>query len=119
MTETNTPRRGYVFGARLEDCPPNRPIYVEILDRKLVFVRTVSGQVRCLDAICPHAGACLAGGQVADHHLICPQHLLRFELDTGRCPDAPELTADCYPTLIEEGRVYVRLTPRKSPPPGE
>jgi len=113
---------GFVCVARLSDCVPGIPFYAHVQDRQLILVRDPHSEcVHCVGAICPHEGASLAGGEVRDGELSCPQHHLRFDLRTGACRQTPRLGLSRYATRIERGNVLVCLEPIAyvPPPPGE
>ncbi len=57
---------------------------LQIEGRPLVLVCGEGGPA-LVDAICPHAGANLAGGEVIGNRLRCPNHRFMFDLDTGDC----------------------------------
>lgn len=53
----------------------------------VALFRTACGWV-ALDDRCPHAGASLSEGRVADGQVTCPWHGLRFDAATGACASA-------------------------------
>lgn len=58
--------------------------------RDLVLLRTDSGQVRLLDAHCPHNGAHLGvGGTIEGESIRCPFHGFCFDTGTGECKSTP------------------------------
>ncbi|WP_007508850.1 Rieske (2Fe-2S) protein [Pseudofrankia saprophytica] len=69
--------------------------------RQIAVFRLRSGQLRAIDAVCPHAGGPLADGQADDTVVICPLHSSTFDLTTGISPSgAPPLT--CYPIRVSD-----------------
>lgn len=50
--------------------------------RLAVFLH--NGRPHVLDDACPHAGASMSGGWVQEGCAVCPRHLWRFELETGK-----------------------------------
>jgi 3-phenylpropionate/trans-cinnamate dioxygenase ferredoxin subunit len=74
-----------------------------------------AGRYYALDDSCPHQGASLANGKVADGKVQCPAHGLRFELATGCMQHQPAIKVATYPIHIEEGRVYLTLPVPESP----
>ncbi len=58
-------------------------------DQEMVIFRTRSGQVKVLDAHCPHLGASLAeGGRVIGEGIQCPFHGWTYD-GTGQCVHIP------------------------------
>ena len=72
-------------------------------------------EVYAIDNRCPHMGFPLHRGTVSDGILTCHWHHARFDLCTGGTFDqfADELRR--FPVEIEDGEVYVDLTPRRDP----
>lgn len=62
---------------------------VQYFGQDLVLFRTESGEVKLLDAYCPHLGAHLGhGGEVEGEELKCPFHAWKFDGE-GNCTDTP------------------------------
>ena len=75
----------------LESCEVRRkPLGVERLGLRLVFWRTADGVAQAHVDRCPHLGAALSAGKVANDSLICPFHAFEFGAD-GRCRHIPAI----------------------------
>ena len=61
---------------------------VEIEGQAVLLVRD-GENVHALGAICPHAGAPLAGGVRCGDRLVCPWHKATFSLHAGAVPEPP------------------------------
>jgi len=61
---------------------------VTLLDRKIALYRGENGQVRALDARCPHLGTDLGQGCVVGNELQCAFHHWKFG-DDGKCSHIP------------------------------
>ena len=66
----------------------------------------VDGEVRCVQAFCPHLEGPLFQGSVAGGEVTCPWHLWRFDLKTGRRTDwrNPRTGADARGLLVSAVR---------------
>lgn len=74
-------------------------------DRSLaVFVS--GGRCYVTDGRCPHNGGPLAQGWIRNGRVICPWHWYRFELGSGRCETAPELSLRRYPVVERGGELF-------------
>lgn len=64
-----------------------------------------------IDAMCPHAGANLAKGEVCDGIVSCPVHLWRFRLSDGRYMDADmeRFNLMTYKVRVVDGAIQVAL----------
>ncbi len=70
----------------------------------------VGGAWACLVDRCPHAGASLAEGEVAEGVVTCPRHGSQFELRTGERVRGPaDEPARTVPVVEEEGRIWLLL----------
>lgn len=54
---------------------------------------------------CPHKGAPLGEGRIEEGVLICPNHEWRFDVNTGDCPQNPELRVEVHPVRVHKGIV--------------
>jgi nitrite reductase/ring-hydroxylating ferredoxin subunit len=76
-----------------------------------VFPSSVSEAVYAVDNRCPHMGFPLHKGSVADGILTCHWHHARFDLESGGTFDPWADDVQTYPTVIEDGIVYVDARP--------
>jgi 3-phenylpropionate/trans-cinnamate dioxygenase ferredoxin subunit len=85
------------------------------LEGRCIALFQHAGRYYALDDSCPHQGASLAGGKVADGKVQCPAHGLRFDLASGCLQNVPSVRVATYPIHIEEGRVFLSLPDEASP----
>jgi len=97
----------------LSDLDDGKPLAVEVDDLAIVLVRQ-GNEVHALRDECSHAELALSEGEVTKKGLECWLHGSCFDLRTGQ-PSAPPATepVDVYPVTINDGQVYVDLTPKK------
>ena len=67
---------------------PGRAVGVTRLGQRLALWRDAEGRVACVRDLCPHRGAALSLGEIAEGHLQCPFHGFQFD-STGRCAVIP------------------------------
>jgi len=99
------------------------PVRLDYFGSKLVAYRGEDdGKVHVLDAYCPHMGADLSLGMVSGNSLVCPFHQWSWGSD-GACdhiPYAERIPAKAqiksWPTIEENGLVFVWNDPEGSPP---
>ena len=58
------------------------------LGKRMVFFRTASGKVACLEDLCAHRGASLAQGSVCGENIRCPFHGIEYDPE-GKCAFIP------------------------------
>jgi 3-phenylpropionate/trans-cinnamate dioxygenase ferredoxin subunit len=74
------------------------------------------GRLYALGDRCPHAGALLVRGKIADGCLECPLHGGRFALDSGAVRSGPAPHGvSAYDVVVRDGLVYVSRRPRRIP----
>lgn len=72
------------------------------------------GKPYAVDNRCPHMGFPLHRGTVRDGILTCHWHHARFDLESGGTFDLFANDVQVYDTKIDDGIVYVNITPRES-----
>lgn len=75
-----------------------------------VFVS--DGKPYAVDNRCPHMGFPLDKGTIRDGILTCHWHHARFDLESGGTFDPFADDVKVYPTEVNDGVVYVDITPR-------
>ncbi len=84
-----------------------------VVGDKLIAVFRDGGAYYAIDDCCPHMGASLAGGYVANGIVTCPWHAWRFRLRDGAWADNPRISIGCYPVRVEGDEVQVQVEPRR------
>jgi nitrite reductase/ring-hydroxylating ferredoxin subunit len=94
--------------ARVGEIPEGegRPFEVE---GRMIAVFLEGGVYRAIDDNCPHQGAPLCDGIVADGTVTCTWHGWRFSLEDGRWLDSPKskVRVDTYPVRVEGDEIQV------------
>ncbi|AUX21224.1 (2Fe-2S)-binding protein [Sorangium cellulosum] len=115
--------RGWFQVASSEELTPGAVVPLRAFGRDLVMFRTQGGEVRILDAYCPHMGAHLGvGGRVEQDGIRCPFHGWVFSGE-GACVRIPY--ADTIPPKAKirswearerDGLILVHHAPGDEPP---
>lgn len=124
-TAEELPQRsdGFQFATKQDTLSDGAGLTVEVSGREYALF-LVDGEVKCIDSDCPHEGASLADGEVKDGVVTCPWHSWTFDACTGCSLDPPGNDVQSYPTLVEDGNIFIRLgeaapslpTPKKKIP---
>ena len=111
-----TPPRddGFVFAARESALREGAGVAVDIGGHSYTLFR-IGGKVAAIDGLCPHEGGPLAEGIVSNGIVTCPWHGWTFDACRGCSLDPPGNDVARYPTLVEDGRVYVNPEAGASP----
>ena len=96
---------------RLGDLAPGLGRTFDVGGVRVAVFRTRQGMIYATDAACPHAGAPLADGIVANQCVVCPYHARRFDLATGGCDDAGSPAIRTYHAMVIGGWVVLDIPP--------
>ncbi len=103
----------WVAITKIESIPLREGRAVAMGDLELAIFRLES---RCLtiENRCPHKGGPLCDGIVSGATVVCPLHGQRFDLESGMpvLASQPACVAT-FPTRVENGVIFVRLSGRK------
>lgn len=126
-------RRGYLknvwYAAAISEKVGKKPVEVELCGKQMVLWREeTTGRVRCIDNACPHRGAPLSGGWIAEREgrscVVCPYHGWALDgegtlhdvpaaSNKGEWPKRPLL--DAYPVEEKGGFVWLFYGSTKLP----
>ena len=89
--------------AAADDLPPGGARAYAVGDTMVAVFRLRSGELRAVDAVCPHSGGPLADGQFDAKKVICPLHNYFFSLADGTCLNG-DYAVRTYPVREEAAR---------------
>jgi nitrite reductase (NADH) small subunit len=92
--------------AASDDLPLGGSRAYAVGDAMVAVFRLRSGELRALDAVCPHSGGPLADGQFDAKKVICPLHNYLFSLGDGACLNG-DMAVRTYPVREEAGQIVV------------
>ena len=98
---------GFVFAAREAALAEGAAVSVDIGGHAYALFR-IDGRVQAIDGLCPHEGGPLAEGTVSKGVVTCPWHGWTFDACSGCSLDPAGNDVAHYPTLVEQGNVYLR-----------
>lgn len=119
---------GWFAVAMSDEIAPGQLKTLRYFGQEFVVWRGAGGELRAVDAFCPHLGAHLGGGEVVGETLRCPFHHWSFNGEGGVAdiPYAklvpPKLKRAClstWPIREDLGVVFVWHHPRKAAPKWE
>lgn len=104
---------GWYAATRSSALGPRHIVSLTAVGRELVIFRDDNNAAHVLDAHCPHFGAHLGAGWIADDRLACPYHGWEFD-GTGGCryipfhdgPIPSRARVRSYPTVEQDGFVW-------------
>jgi len=84
---------------------------VRLAERRYVLLVRLGGALYALDDLCNHAGCQLSRGRLEGGRVVCPCHLMTFDVRTGALKTLPRLCDDQPTFVVEErgGELFVTL----------
>jgi nitrite reductase (NADH) small subunit len=92
--------------AAADELPPGGARAFAVGGVMVAVFRLRSGELRAIDAVCPHSGGPLADGQFDAKKVICPLHGYFFSLADGTCRGG-SYAVRTYPVREEAGEIVV------------
>lgn len=94
--------------ARVGEVDEGVGLPVEVDGRPIALILD-GGTYYAIDDCCPHQGAPLSDGLVADRTVTCTWHGWRFSLEDGRWLDSPRTRIGTYPVRVVGDEIQVAL----------
>jgi nitrite reductase (NADH) small subunit len=94
--------------ARIGDIPVDQGRMFEV-DGRMIAVFLVDGAYYAIDDACPHQGAPLSDGLVADKSVICTWHGWRISLEDGRHMEGSRCRVGTYPVQLAGEEIQIGL----------
>jgi nitrite reductase/ring-hydroxylating ferredoxin subunit len=89
------------------DIPTGKACMVEAGPFTLAVFNGGGGRFYAVSALCPHEDGPLAEGWLEGDSVVCPWHGFDFDLASGRCHVAEDLSIGVFPTRVVDGMVEV------------
>jgi nitrite reductase (NADH) small subunit len=107
----NETHDAWIAVGRVDDIPRRGARVVETQSGDVAVFRTADDRIFALRDQCPHRGGPLSQGIVHGQRVACPLHDWKIELETGQAVAPDEGHTSCFPTRVEDGVIYLCLTP--------
>ncbi len=92
----------------LADIPPGEGRAYDARGHQVAVFRLRSGEVRAVQAVCPHRGGPLADGQTDRRVVVCPLHLFAWNTVTGESAAGLD-PVRVYPVRVDRGELVVEV----------
>jgi nitrite reductase/ring-hydroxylating ferredoxin subunit len=97
----------WVEVATLNRVPESDILTVQVEGISLILNRQGTN-VTCYRNACTHLEYPIDMGNVSNGIITCPFHKFQYQLDTGKCLNAPAPWLQSYPVKIEGERIFVK-----------
>ncbi|HEY5039903.1 MAG TPA: Rieske 2Fe-2S domain-containing protein [bacterium] len=99
---------GFKKAADLKDLEDEKSVEVEVGPLSILLHRR-GEQVFATGVHCPHADVRLDPRNCFGDLIICKAHGYKSNIRTGVCLNEPDIKLPTYPTVVENGKVWVKL----------
>jgi nitrite reductase (NADH) small subunit len=99
----------FVPVAQVSEIPVGKAQFVDHGTIAVAVFNTGHGRFCAVSALCPHEDGPLAEGWLEGDTVVCPWHGFDFDVATGACRVADDLSIGVYRTRVSDGVVEVEL----------
>ncbi|MFE3290534.1 Rieske 2Fe-2S domain-containing protein [Rhodococcus sp. NPDC059234] len=111
---------GWHYLGPAENFRDGKPHAIEAFGTKLVAFAVRNGEVKILDAYCPHMRGDLSYGAVVGDTIDCPIHRWRWDGNGRSAGGSPRPTPTrAWTTHEQDAALYVWHDPEGNPPPAD
>ncbi|MBD6618978.1 Rieske 2Fe-2S domain-containing protein [Komarekiella sp. 'clone 1'] len=105
LTQLNS---AWVKLATVDQVPESSVLAVQFAGNSLILHRQ-GVNITCYRNACSHMGDPLETGKVENGVLTCPSHGFQYNLETGECLTATNISLKSYPVQIKGDNIFVQL----------
>ncbi len=98
----------YFTVAKVGDLKPGQFKGFRLKKRELILYN-LNGEFFCTEAECLHMGADLSVGFMEGDKIVCPLHMWKYNVKTGRCSFDGSMKLNTYPVRITGTQVQVKI----------
>ncbi|HJV44244.1 MAG TPA: nitrite reductase small subunit NirD [Bacillota bacterium] len=88
--------------ANMSDITEKRSRVVHIGSLEIALFKLSTGEIRAIENSCPHKAGKLSEGIVCDHHVYCPLHDWKINLDDGLVQSPDEGCVTTYRVEVDQ-----------------
>jgi len=100
--------QGYHKAVPLSDLVDGKSVEMD-LENMAIMLHRRGNEVFATGVYCPHAEVRLDPKNCFDDLIICKAHGYRSNIRTGECLNEPDIRLNTFPTVVEDGTVWVKL----------
>lgn len=98
----------YVIG-HFNEIEERRARVVQIGDKEIAIFKLTGGELKAIENLCPHKNGKLSEGIVCDHHVYCPLHDWKINLNDGLVQAPDEGCVHSYRVEVDEATGQIVL----------
>jgi len=94
---------------KLSDLSEKRSRILRVDGVEIALFKLSTGEVRAIENRCPHKNGKLSEGIVCDHHVYCPLHDWKINLNDGQVQSPDEGCVTTYEVEVDQVSGEIRL----------
>lgn len=104
-----------IYVGNISEIAEKRSRVVRLGSLEIAIFKMTGGSVKAIENRCPHKAGKLSEGIVCDHHVFCPLHDWKIDLNDGLVQAPDEGCVTSFPVEIEEnsGDLYLHIAEEK------
>jgi nitrite reductase (NADH) small subunit len=102
--------------ANVSEITERRSRTVMVDDIEVALFKLSTGEIKAIENRCPHKGGKLSEGIVCDHHVFCPLHDWKIDMDDGLVQSPDEGCVVTYHVEVDgqSGDITLSLSDRST-----
>ena len=98
----------YHFVATTDEIPEGQGRSFDVAELRIAIF-FFEGRFYAIDDVCPHMGASLSEGSLAEFVVACPLHAWRFDIRDGTWCDNRRVKIGSFPVELRGNEIYVGI----------
>lgn len=98
----------FIKVAKVNEIPTDTGKLVEVEGCEIALFN-LNGEIKAINAVCPHQGGPLHEGGLHGDKVMCPWHGWEFDVNTGKCGVNERFDVDPYKVKVEGDDVLVSV----------
>lgn len=101
----------HIKAGNLLDFEVRKSRVIPVGNLEIALFKLSTGEFKAIENSCPHKGGKLSEGIICDHHVFCPLHDWKINLNDGLVQEPDEGCVISYPVTVDEksGDVFLYI----------
>lgn len=96
--------------ANVDDIVERRSRTVMVGETEIALFKLSTGEIKAIENRCPHKGGKLSEGIVCDHHVFCPLHDWKIDMNDGKVQEPDDGYVVTYQVEVDAQTGDIRIS---------